>query len=66
LLDNLDIARCRVTTTELAVLSWGRMAELVDGSDTDFVEGLHLAAAMQYYRTALDASCPELCGCESE
>ena len=45
----LDIVRCRVPTTELAVLSCGRTAELVDGTDTDFVEGLHLAAAMQYY-----------------
>ncbi|KAH9998728.1 CHAT domain-containing protein [Russula vinacea] len=43
----LDIVRCRVPTTELAVLSSGRTAELVDG--TDFVEGLHLAAAMQFY-----------------
>jgi CHAT domain-containing protein len=43
----LDIVRGRVPTTELAVLSSGRTAELVDG--TDFVEGLHLAAAMQYY-----------------
>ena len=43
----LDIACCRVPTTELAVLSSGRTAELVDGAD--FVEGLHLAAAMQYY-----------------
>ena len=45
----LDIVRCRVPTTELAVLSCGRTAELVDGTNTDFVEGLHLAAAMQYY-----------------
>ncbi len=45
----LDIVHCRVPTTELAVLSCGRTAELVDGTDTDFVEGLHLAAAMQYY-----------------
>jgi CHAT domain-containing protein len=43
----LDMVRCRVPTTELAVLSTGRTAELVDG--TDFVEGLHLAAAMQHY-----------------
>jgi CHAT domain-containing protein len=45
----LDIVRCRVPTTELAVLSCGRTAEPVDGTDTDFVEGLNLAAAMQYY-----------------
>jgi CHAT domain/F-box-like len=43
----LDIAHCRVPTTELAVLSCDRTAELVDG--TDVVEGLHLTAAMQYY-----------------
>jgi len=43
----LDIFRCRVPTTELAVLSCDRTAELVDG--TDVVEGLHLTAAMQYY-----------------
>ena len=43
----LDIIRCRIPTTKLAVLSTGRTAELVDG--TDFVEGLHLTAAMQYY-----------------
>ena len=43
----LDIIRCRVPTTELAVLSTDRTAGLVDG--TDFVEGLHLTAAMQYY-----------------
>ena len=43
----LDIIRCRIPTTELAVLSTGRTAELVDG--TDFVEGLHLTAAMQFY-----------------
>ena len=47
----LDIVklRCRVPTTELAVISCDRTAELVDGMDTDFVEGLHLAATMQYY-----------------
>jgi CHAT domain-containing protein len=43
----IDIVRCRVPTAELAVLSCGRTAELVDG--TDLVEGLHLTAAMQYY-----------------
>ena len=43
----LDIIQCRIPTTELAALSTGRTAELVDG--TDFVEGLHLTAAMQYY-----------------
>ena len=43
----LDIVRCRVPTTELAVLSSGRTAELVDG--TNFIEGLHFAAAMQHY-----------------
>jgi CHAT domain-containing protein len=37
-----------VPTAELAVLASGRAAELVDGTDS-FVEGLHLAAAMQYY-----------------
>jgi CHAT domain-containing protein len=43
----LDIIHCRVPTTELAVLSCDRTAELVDGMDV--VEGLHLTAAMQYY-----------------
>ena len=43
----LDIVRCRVPTTELAVLSSGRTAELVDG--TNFIEGLHFAAALQHY-----------------
>jgi CHAT domain-containing protein len=43
----LDIVRSRVPAAELAVLAAGGTAELVDG--TDFVEGLHLTAAMQYY-----------------
>jgi len=43
----LDIVRSRVPIAELAVLSADRTAELVDG--TEFVEGLHLTAAMQYY-----------------
>jgi hypothetical protein len=43
----LDIVRSRVPIAELAVLPADRTAELVDG--TDFVEGLHLTASMQYY-----------------
>ena len=43
----LDFVHCRIPTTELAVLSCDRTAELVDGMDV--VEGLHLTAAMQYY-----------------
>jgi hypothetical protein len=43
----LAIVRSRVPIAELAVLPADRTVELVDG--TDFVEGLHLTAAMQYY-----------------
>jgi CHAT domain-containing protein len=43
----LDLIRARVPAAELAVLAAGATADLVDG--TDFVEGLSLAAAMQYY-----------------
>jgi CHAT domain-containing protein len=45
----LDIVHFRVPTTELAVLSCDRTAELVPVDGTDVVEGLHLTAAMQYY-----------------
>jgi CHAT domain-containing protein len=43
----LDLVRARVPAAELAVLAAGATADLVDG--TDFVEGLNLAGAMQYY-----------------
>jgi len=45
----LDIVRCRVPTAELAVLAASGTAELPVVDGTDFVEGLHLTAAMQYY-----------------
>ena len=45
----LDIVRCRVPAAELAVLAASGTAELPVVEGTDFVEGLHLTAAMQYY-----------------
>ena len=45
----LDIVRCRVPTAELAVLAASGTAELPVVEGTDFLEGLHLTAAMQYY-----------------
>ena len=45
----LDIVRCRVPTAELAVLAASGTAELPAVEGTDFIEGLHLTAAMQYY-----------------
>jgi CHAT domain-containing protein len=45
----LDIVRCRVPTAELAVLAASGTAELPVVEGADFLEGLHLTAAMQYY-----------------
>jgi CHAT domain-containing protein len=45
----LDIVRCQVPTTEVAVLAGSGTAELPVVEGTDFVEGFHLTAAMQYY-----------------
>jgi hypothetical protein len=43
----VGIILTRIPTTDLAVLSPDHTAELAEGAE--FVEGLHLAAAMHYY-----------------